>query len=77
MCFMDVDLESICTEYKVPSALFSREMEALRTYESQGIIELNGWHIRITTPYRMAARVIASEFDAYRAAQTANYSKVA
>lgn len=77
MCFMSVDLESVCAEYEVPPAMFLREMEALRAYESQGIIELSEWRIRITTPYRMAARVIAAEFDAYRAAQTASYSKVA
>lgn len=77
MCFMDVDLESVCAEHKISPTLFLREMEALRAYESQGVIALSGWRIRITTPYRMAARVIAAEFDAYRAAQTASYSKVA
>lgn len=77
MCFMEVDLNSICAEYGLSPALFMREMESLKSYVAQGILAIEGWHIRISTPYRMAARVIAAEFDAYRGTQTASYSKVA
>ncbi len=55
MCFLACD---------IPEG-FDQELEALRLYEAAGIIAREGRSLRLTTPHRMAIRVIARVFDRY------------
>lgn len=77
MCFMEADIGAICAQAGVVEEYFAPEMEALGPYVQQGIVVVEGARVRVVSPYRMAARVVASVFDAYRGAVEARYSKVA
>jgi len=52
-------------------------LNELGAFESKDILEVRGSRITLTTPYRMAARVVASAFDGYRSVAPSKYSKVA
>ena len=77
MCFMTVDLAEIADEFSLPLHHFDDSLNELRAFESKGILEVEGSRITLTTPYRMAARVVASAFDGYRSVAPSKYSKVA
>ncbi len=76
MCFLEIDLAEIITSYHLPADYFARELAMLQHAPYAGIAQCAGQHLRITTPYRMAARVVASVFDAH-AHTDRRYSKVA
>lgn len=77
MCFMEVDMAEVAAEFHLPDRHFDDALLELRNLENAGILAMDGRRIRLTTPYRMAARVVALAFDSYRAAGPSSYSKVA
>ncbi len=77
MCFMEVNLSTIRAEFGLQESYFAAELATLREERYAGIVAVEGETVRITTPYRMAARVAASAFDTYRGVAAGRYSKVA
>jgi len=63
MCTMAVNLETLCREHHFSMAAISGDLEALIPYIECGLIKKEGSKITLTTPHRMAVRVIASVFD--------------
>ena len=63
MCSMAVNLEKLCRQYNYALTAFTDELEALKPFEEAGLVRRSGYKIFLTTPYRMAVRVIASLFD--------------
>jgi oxygen-independent coproporphyrinogen-3 oxidase len=63
MCHMAVNLEKLCRQFNFALSAFTEELEALRPFEDAGLVRRSGYKIFLTTPYRMAVRVIASLFD--------------
>lgn len=76
MCAMSVNLEAICRAHHYSLSAFSREVEALKQYEEAGLIRMEGYTISLTTPYRMAIRVVASIFDTTTREENAPVSRV-
>jgi len=64
MCFMKVNLETVCRAHNYSLAVLSSSLEALEPYVREGLVRREGYAIALATPQRMAARVIASLFDA-------------
>lgn len=77
MCFMTVDLAEIAEEFRIPLHYFDDAVRELQAMGKTGILEVSGSCITLTTPYRMAARIVASAFDSYRGNVASKYSKVA
>lgn len=77
MCFMRVDLAAVRAYWGLDDDYFRHEIAELRGPEYRGIVSCENGTVRLNTPYRMAARVVAAVFDRYRGTETARYSKVA
>jgi oxygen-independent coproporphyrinogen-3 oxidase len=65
MSYMHVDIESICNAFNVPPSLFDDELHTLEGIKNSGLIDVNGRQITIHPHAKLAARVVASAFDAY------------
>ncbi len=63
MCNLSVNLEKICTKNNFSVSSLAEPLEALKPFEKAGLIKRDGYKITLTTPRRMAVRVIASVFD--------------
>lgn len=77
MCFMSADLAKIRRVFHLDEHYFTPDLDLLRQEQCHKIVALDKDRVRITTPYRMAARVVASVFDQYRGLAAGRYSKVA
>lgn len=65
MCNLSCDIENVCLAHNYPPDAFAHEMEQLKPYEDAGLIARKGYALCLTTPHRMAVRVICSIFDDY------------
>ena len=65
MCNLSCDIKEICLAYDFPPEHFLPELKALKPLERDGIIAREGYALCLTTPYRMAIRVVCSFFDDY------------
>lgn len=63
MCDMSVNLEAVCREHHFSLSVLGEAMDALKPYESSGLVRKEGYRITLSSPHRMAIRVIASLFD--------------
>lgn len=77
MCFMSADLAEICRTFNLDPLYFKSALQALQNENYREIAEVSEARVRITTPYRMAARVVAFVFDRYGGVAAGRYSKVA
>lgn len=63
MCYMTVNLETLCRAHHYSMAAIGQSIEALTPFVQHGLVSMEGYKITLTTPHRMAIRVIASLFD--------------
>jgi oxygen-independent coproporphyrinogen-3 oxidase len=77
MCYFACDVEAICWQHQWDASAFMPELEALQTFEEAGLVECDGYKIKLTSPYRQAIRSVALVFDAHAPLGTATYSRVA
>lgn len=76
MCFLATDLAAIRRAYQLPDGYFSSEIAQLSQGHFREIANVEGECVRVIGDYRMAARVVATQFDAYRNIMAGRYSKV-
>ena len=76
MCFLEVDLAAVRVAHGLPEGYFADELAALASGHFTRIAAVRGEQVRVTSPHRMAARVVAAQFDAYRGVAAGRYSKV-
>jgi oxygen-independent coproporphyrinogen-3 oxidase len=79
MCHFELTKETFDTEYKIDfDRYFATEMEELREYEREGLLEMPPQKIIVTPKGRMLIRNICMAFDKYLRTRTehAGYSKV-
>lgn len=69
MCDGAVDIATVCAGRTADPGQFANVLAQCQTYAQQGLLNLDGWHIKITEKGRPALRVIAALFDAYLVAQ--------
>ena len=77
MCNLSCDIKAVCAEHAYPLENLTDDFERLRIYEDAGIVARDGYKVRLTTPYRMAIRVICKVFDDYSRHSQALTSKTA
>ncbi len=79
MCHFEISKESFNTNYRIDfDQYFATEMEELREYGREGLLELSPQRIGVTPKGRMLIRNICMVFDKYLRTRTerAHYSKV-
>ena len=79
MCHFEISKESFNIAYLIDfDHYFATEMEELREYEREGLLEMSPQWIEVTPKGRMLIRNICMVFDKYLRTRTehARYSKV-
>jgi oxygen-independent coproporphyrinogen-3 oxidase len=74
MCDLEVDLAAICRAHQVPEDYFEAEMAGLKTMASEGIVEIDGQRLAVTTEGRALLRTVAAQFDIYLASNKGRHS---
>jgi oxygen-independent coproporphyrinogen-3 oxidase len=69
MCDFAVDLDLIA-----PHESFGEELSSLAPLEWDGLLEINGRKLRVTSTGRAVVRVVAAAFDAHRREQATQFS---
>lgn len=77
MCYFVCDVEAISKQHAWNVELFAPEFESLKAFVNAGLVQVNGYQIRLTSPYRQAIRSVALVFDAHAPRGNATYSRVA
>ncbi|MGF1560721.1 MAG: oxygen-independent coproporphyrinogen III oxidase [Geminicoccaceae bacterium] len=65
MCDLEVDLAAMAERHGVSVDVFASAREALVTMAEDGIVTLDGWHVRVPDAMRSLLRLPASVFDSY------------
>lgn len=65
MCFLDVDLGAICHDFGADPRLFAGEIAALDEMVADGLVEIDGWRVRVTEAGRPFLRTACAAFDPY------------
>ena len=79
MCHFELAKDSFNADYKVEfDSYFATELEELREYQREGLLEMTPQRIVVTPKGRMLIRNICMVFDKYLRTRTehARYSKV-
>jgi oxygen-independent coproporphyrinogen-3 oxidase len=63
MCDLFVDLEAVADRFNVHPVVFLPALDRLEDYAEDGMVEIDGWQIRVPEDARIAVRSIASAFD--------------
>ena len=75
MCDLTVDLAAAARDHDGPGGnSFAAELDALREFERDGLLEIDGQRLRLTDKGRPYVRLVAAAFDAYLQAGKARHS---
>lgn len=77
MCQFEVDLARFCGEQGVDITEFSGALTQLRALATDGLVELDRYHIRIPEDARQAVRLVAAAFDRYLVPREQRHAQVA
>jgi oxygen-independent coproporphyrinogen-3 oxidase len=75
LCTMKVNLESLCRARNYSLSILVGALDRLKPFEEAGLVKREGYTITLTTPHRMAVRVVASLFDTTTLAKDAPVSR--
>ena len=70
MCDMQVDLDEVRKQFAPDRDGFGDELSQLRGLEEEGLVHLQGNHVRVPDEARLGLRVVCAVFDAYLAQNT-------
>lgn len=65
MCYSEADAAALCKEHGVPLADLEQDFMALCALQDDGLVNVDGYHIKVTDAGRPFVRVICACFDAY------------
>ena len=65
MCHFSVDVETLAQEHGETPEQFLPCFDRLAAFAAQGLVAIEGWQLKIPAERRLAARSVASAFDAY------------
>jgi oxygen-independent coproporphyrinogen-3 oxidase len=65
MCNFSCDVEEVCKSFDYPISKLAPIKARLKPFEKAGIIARDNFALCLTSPHRMAIRVICALFDAY------------
>ncbi len=75
MCDMGVDLAAICQRYDRPPNGFDPELDAMKDMEADGLVAMDGFHIRVREEARPFLRSVCAVFDRYLRESEARHSQ--
>ena len=65
MCYGEADLDRACRRWGAAPAALAAEHEAIARFETLGLVELDGEHVRLTEAGRPLVRTVCTAFDRY------------
>ena len=74
MCDLYVDLEEVADRFDVHPVAFLLALDRLEDYAEDGMVEIDGWQIRVSDEARIAVRSIASAFDEWLKTDNARHA---
>lgn len=77
MCYMEVDLNAICSSFNRPRDYFKNEIKALDELEKDGLITIRNNVIKVHPNAPQITRVVSSFFDKFFKPSTTKHSKIA
>lgn len=77
MCDLACDIAAIAARFDLPPSHFDKDIARLKAFEDAGLLLREGYVVRLTSPYRMAIRVIAHVFDTHTPALPSGFSRAA
>lgn len=75
MCDLAVDLDRVARGFGATASTFAAEKSALAPFVRDGLVELDGDHVRLTAIGRPLMRSVAAVFDRHLAASAARHSR--
>ncbi|MBL8781531.1 MAG: oxygen-independent coproporphyrinogen III oxidase [Alphaproteobacteria bacterium] len=74
MCDLAVDIAALAATYGRHPSDFLPEIRSLAPLQAQGIVQVEGWRVRVPQEMRVAVRLVCAAFDAYLQPQTARHA---
>ncbi len=65
MCFLEVDLGAIAQSHEADPRVFAGDLAALEEMAADGLVEIDGWRVRVTETGRPFLRTACAAFDPY------------
>ncbi|MHA1151513.1 MAG: oxygen-independent coproporphyrinogen III oxidase [Alphaproteobacteria bacterium] len=65
MCFLEVDLGAVAHGFAVDPQVFASDLAALEEMVADGLVEIDGWRVRVTEAGRPFLRTACAAFDSY------------
>ena len=76
MCYLEVDLNKIYTEFDLPKNYFEKEISALEELRKDGLVRVKNGTIKINLATPQISRVVSSMFDKFFDASDQKHSKI-
>ena len=65
MCFLEVDLGAIAQGFEADPRVFTGALATLEEMAADGLVEIDGWRVRVTGAGRPFLRTACAAFDGY------------
>ena len=65
MCFLEVDLDAIAQSFEADPRVFAGDLARLEEMAADGLVEIDGWRVRVTEAGRPFLRTACAAFDCY------------
>jgi oxygen-independent coproporphyrinogen-3 oxidase len=65
MCFLEVDLGAIAHGFEADPRVFAGDLATLEEMAADGLVEIDGWRVRVTEAGRPFLRTACAAFDSY------------
>jgi oxygen-independent coproporphyrinogen-3 oxidase len=65
MCFLDADLGAIAQSFEADPRVCAGDLAALQEMAADGLVEIDGWRVRVTEAGRPFLRTACAAFDSY------------
>ncbi len=62
---LEVDLDAIARDFEADPAMFTNDLAALGEMVADGLVEIDGWRVRVTEAGRPFLRTTCAAFDPY------------
>ena len=74
MCDLSVDLEAMAARYQMDPAIFVPALYRLEAYATDGMVQIDGWRVRVPEEARIAVRSVAAVFDTWLSSDGARHA---
>jgi oxygen-independent coproporphyrinogen-3 oxidase len=75
MCFLEVDLDTIAGRFETDPGVFADDLTKLVDMVTDGLVEIDGWRVRVTEAGRPFLRTVCAAFDPYLEATATRHAQ--